>query len=599
MNDAQIEDTGSPEQRPARKRVEADWPLRPWIFAGLLALAGLAIHFLTDDANDSGPRIAAAAFIAFACGAFVFTAERGRYVAPAIFSVVTGLVVGGLTWRAVGAGNDVADGGYALAAGLFACLLAVPLFQADFLHRRMRTDYQDIHFFVWTDAITGAGAFAFMGLAWLLIWLVAALLDLVGIPLRELIQKDWFVAVFMGLTLGAGLGTLRNELKIIGTLQSVVLLVLSILALPLAIAIAVFLGAVVVSGPSVLWNATDSATTALLSIAIGAYVLANAVLRDRDEDMVGGAVLKWSGYALALGILPLTVFAAISTGVRIDQHGLSPERLWGLCSIIVAVAFGLGYFVDALVGARGTWRERLRASNLRLGLATAVFALFLALPILNFGAISTRDQLARLGSGVISAEKFDFSALRWDFGAPGRKALAKLEKSSNEGIAEGAQKARLEKTRPFRFDDQLFPDRLEMTDRIAIYPSSATLPDGLIEAIEEDSICRGELVCRIYLQPDGQTAAVLGDGCVPPNILREAAIDPGQDCEVHSEPFGLIDGRWAIIPAETSRPKMSAEEERASLRREREAIESGDVRIAPARERSIFVGDEQVGRKFE
>ena len=225
MNDAQIEDNGSPEQHPARERVEADWPLRPWMFAALLALAGLAIHFLTDNANDSGPRIAAAAFIAFASGAFVFTAERGRYVAPAIFSIVTGLVVGGLTWRAVGAGNDVADGGYAVAAGVFACLLAVPLFQADFLHRRLQTDYKDIHYFVWTDAITGAGAFAFMGLAWLLIGLVAALLDLVGIPLEDLLRKDWFVAVFIGLTLGAGLGTLRNELKIIGTLQSVVLLV--------------------------------------------------------------------------------------------------------------------------------------------------------------------------------------------------------------------------------------------------------------------------------------------------------------------------------------------------------------------------------------
>ena len=434
----------------ARSRVEAVWPLRPWLCAGWLGLAGLAIHFLTDNAGDSGPRMAAAAFVAFAAGALVFTLERWRLLSPAIFSLVTGLVVGGLTWRAVGAGNDFADSGYAVAAGVFACLLAVPLFQADFLHRRMRTDYRDIHYFVWTDAITGAGAIAFMGLSWLLIWLVASLLDLVGIPLSDLIQKNWFAALFIGLTLGAGLGTLRNQLKIIGTLQSVVLLVLSILALPLAIAIAVFLGAVVVSGPSVLWNATDSATPVLLSIAIGAYVLANAVLRDRDEDMVGGPVLKWSGYALALGILPLTVFAAISTGVRIDQHGLSPERLWALCSIIVAMAFGLAYFVDALVGVRGSWRERLRASNLRLGLATALFALFLALPILNFGAISTRDQLARLESGANSVDEFDFSALKWDFGEPGRKALARLAKSDDEAIAKGARQAQLEESRPYR-----------------------------------------------------------------------------------------------------------------------------------------------------
>lgn len=488
----------------ARSRVEAVWPLRPWLCAGWLGLAGLAIHFLTDNAGDSGPRMAAAAFAAFAAGALVFTLERWRLLSPAIFSLITGLVVGGLTWRAVGAGNDIADSGYAVAAGVFACLLAVPLFQADFLHRRMRTDYRDIHYFVWTDAITGAGAIAFMGLSWLLIWLVASLLDLVGIPLSDLIQKDWFAALFIGLTLGAGLGTLRNQLKIIGTLQSVVLLVLSILALPLAIAIAVFLGAVVVSGPSVLWNATDAATPVLLSIAIGAYVLANAVLRDRDEDMVGGPVLKWSGYALVLGILPLTVFAAISTGVRIDQHGLSPERLWALCSIIVAVAFGLAYFVDALVGVRGSWRDRLRASNLRLGLATAAFALFLALPILNFGAISTSDQLARLESGAISVEEFDFSALKWDFGEPGREALARLTKSDDEAIAKGARQARLQETRPYRWAGE----------RRAPQPLSITWQggDNALQSAVEDYLLANRNMCSSENPCAAIAAGTLGSG---------------------------------------------------------------------------------------
>jgi len=188
------------------------------------------------------------------------------------------------------------------------------------------------------------------------------------------------------------------------------------------------------------------------------------VLRDRDEDMVGGPVLKWSGYALVLDILPLTVFAAISTGARIDQHGLSPERLWALCSLIVAVAFGLAYFVDAVLGARGSWRDRLRASNLRLGLGTALFALFLALPILNFGAISTSDQLARLESGAISAKEFDFSALKWDFGAAGRKALDRLAKSSDAAIAKGARQAQLQETRPYRWaGERQAPESLSIT----------------------------------------------------------------------------------------------------------------------------------------
>ncbi|MBH1944809.1 DUF4153 domain-containing protein [Erythrobacter sp. YJ-T3-07] len=509
MGDSETMDGGEAEPATARNRAESLWHLRPWLFAGLLGVAGLAIHLLLHHANDSGPRVAGAAFIAFACGAFVFTAERGRYLAPAIFSLVTGLIVGGLTWRAVGAGNDIADGGYAIAAGVFACLLAVPLLQADFLHRRMRTDYRDIHYFVWTDAITGAGAVAFFLIAWLLIWLLASLFDLVGIPLRDLVQQDWFTATYAGLTLGAGLGTLRNQLKIIGTLQSVVLLVLSILALPLAVAIAVFLGAVVVSGPSVLWNATDSATPVLLSIAIGAYVLANAVLRDRDTDMVGGPVLKWSGYALALGILPLTVFAAISTGVRIDQHGLSPERLWAVCSLIVAVAFGLAYFVDALVGARGSWRDRLRASNLKLGLATALFALFLALPVLNFGAISTSDQLARLKSGAISVDEFDFSALRWDFGEPGREALARLAESERTHVAELAQNTLQLESKPY--GSTTLSEREEISEKADL----SGLDDATARAVraflrDEIILCReGCRVETLRASPEGVLIALM------------------------------------------------------------------------------------------
>lgn len=575
-----FEDAGQ-DDGSARNRVETDWPLRPWIFAALLAVAGLAIHLLTDDAAESGPRIAAAAFIAFACGAFVFTAERGRLVAPAIFSALTGLVVGGLTWRAVGAGNDVADSGYALAAGVFACLLAVPLFQADFHRRFFRTDYKDIHYFVWTDAITGAGAFAFLLIAWVLLWLLASLFDLVGIPFSELVQADWFQWVFAGLALGAGLGTLRNQLKIIGTLQSVVLLVLSILALPLAIAIAVFLGAVAVSGPSVLWNATDSATPVLLSIAIGAYVLANAVLRDRDEDMVGGPVLKWSGYALALGILPLTVFAAISTGLRIDQHGLSPERLWALCSIIVAVAFGFAYFIDAVLGARGSWRDRLRASNLRLAVATAMFALFLALPILNFGSLSTKDQLARLESGAISVKDFDFSALRWDFGEPGREALAELAKADNEAIARGARRAQIEDSRPYRgVEGPEEPEELELAWQGGDEELRAKIAEYLIANRQFCGINRACTAIAAGELETGGELVVVSDG--------SSVQYYGEDAEGDVTQYFVREGR--LVPQDERFAPRSGDDDGEAAR---------EIEIRPYEGRQLYADGKPVGEPFE
>src|SRR5690606_4494508 len=130
-------------------------------------------------------------------------------------------------------------------------------------------------------------------------------------------------------------GTLRNQLGILGTLQSVAMLVLSILAVPLALALLVFLVALIATGGQALWNATDSATPVLLACAVGAFGLGNAILRDSDAETSDNRVLRVAALVLCLAILPLTVFAAISMGARINQYGLSPERLWGLVAVVV------------------------------------------------------------------------------------------------------------------------------------------------------------------------------------------------------------------------------------------------------------------------
>jgi hypothetical protein len=209
----------------------------------------------------------------------------------------------------------------------------------------------------------------------------------------------------------------------------------------------------IVSGPQVRWDATRSATPILLLCAAGAWVLANAILRDADDEMSGNRVLSWAAFALALAILPLTVFAAVSLGTRIGQHGLSPERLWGLIAIAVACLYGLAWLVALVRGWKGSdWRERLRRANLHLAAAICVIAFVLALPILDFGAVSARNQVARLESGAVSPEDFDYSALRWDFGDAGRRALARLEKSDNAKVAELAALAASQVERPYWYD---------------------------------------------------------------------------------------------------------------------------------------------------
>src|SRR3546814_16627257 len=90
------------------------------------------------------------------------------------------------------------------------------------------------------------------------------------------------------------------------------------------------------------------------------------------------------------------------------QYGWTPERIWGVIAALIALAYGLAG-VWAVVKGRRDFDDRLRPLQQKLAIGLALLALFLALPILDFGAISTRDQLARLKSGAQPVEKFDWA----------------------------------------------------------------------------------------------------------------------------------------------------------------------------------------------
>ena len=433
---------------------ETDWSLRPWVLAALLGIAGLLVHFATDwEYNNIQPwRAALAGFAFFGPLALAFTLDRDRWKSPLAFALLVGTVMAGIAWRAARAEDHYADEGYWLAAAIVSITLALPLFQAGFHKLRWRTPYGQTHFHVWTDAITAAGALAFFGLSFLLANLLGELFAAIEIDLlRELLRKDWFNWIFAGVTFGAALGVLRNQLKVIGTLQSVVMLVFSLIAVPFAAALAIFILSVLVSGLDVLWGATRSPTPLLLSCAAASFVLVNSVVRNDDDEASSSHVMRWAALVLALGILPLAIMAAVSTGTRIAEYGLSPERIWGLVSIVVAVAYGVAYFVAPVRGRMAHWMDRLRAANLHLAVGTCVLAFLLALPILDFGAISARDQLARLEAGKVDVEGFDFAALRWDFGDAGRDALETLVGSEDDRVAELAEEALNEESRHYRF----------------------------------------------------------------------------------------------------------------------------------------------------
>lgn len=575
-----------------------EWSLRPLALSLLLALAGLAVYFASHNADGNAVRMAFAAGAFFGPLALAFTLAADRWKSALVFASGVGLVMAGIAWRAASAGDRYVDASFWVAAGVLAITLSLPLFQAGFHKWRWRTDYKTTHFHVWTDAITGAGALAFVGLSWALILVLGELFRVIQIDLlSDLIKEQWFGWAFNGATFGAALGVLRNQLKIIGTLQNVVLLVLSILAVPLAIALVIFLLSVLVSGLDVLWEATRSATPLLLSIAVGCFVLANAVVRDDDENTSASRPLRMAGFVLALGILPLSVMASISMGTRIAQHGLSPERLWAIVAIAVAVAYGVGYFVSAIRGRKDGWRRYLRQSNLHLAVLTCFVAFLLAMPVFNFGAISTSNQLSRLESGVVSVEDFDFAALKFDFGDAGRDALKRLEQDDDPEIASLAAEAQALESRPWRGASTI-ARRNEIVSNVDLSAFNVEAASAIRAYLRDDiSLCREG--CRVFLleqREDGQLVVVFTDRAWGPRYhlllvpaqggkallqrVRGGYIGPA-DSNLSATAIDLVDSAAAEAD-ETSEPQAE-----------------GVVELRPFIGQQVYVDGEPVGNPFK
>jgi hypothetical protein len=356
---------------------------------------------------------------------------------------------------------------------------------------------------------------------------------------------------------------LRNEFKVLGMLRTVVLLVLSLLAVPLALGLVFFLLATAISGPSVLWQATREATPTLLACAAGAFVLTCVIVRQDDAAMTRNRVMRVAALALAVVILPLAVFAAVSLGLRLNQYGLAPERLWGMDAVIVACAWGIGYWLALITGRRAGWARKLREANFLLAVGTCALALFLALPILDFGRISAANQLHRLESGQVTPDKFDYAALRWDFGDAGRRALARLAKNSNARVAELAQAALDQKQRVYWGEGQgvradrdyplrVQPDDPELRQRVLAYLKAnpyecreacvalglGSLPDGRrkVALVSAQGF-------TVFAMSAAGNAEILNNAVAP-------TLKPGSKVEIREAPrrFIYVDGKPLPMP---------------------------------------------------
>jgi len=511
---------------------DRDWPARPWIMAAIGAVGGLVVHLLTDRYGYSNPmpvwKQAASAFTVIAVVSFLLTVELRRWTWSIFFAVGWGAVIALVGWFTAQYNRVPEIFEFPFFSGILAVLIAAPLFQTIRDEGAWRFPYARLHRHAWTDAVIGAASLAFTGITFLLAWLIASLFDVIGIDaIKDLLQEEWFSWMLAGLAFGGAVGILRERDALVATLQKLVMVVFAVLAPVLAVALAAFLLSLPFTGLKGLWESDIPATPMLLLSGAGAILLANAVIGDGRENRSPNLWLRRAALLLVACVLPLAFFAALSMGQRIGQYGWTPERIWGAIAVGIALAYGAAAWWAVFTG-RQDFDDPLRPLQTKLAIGLCGLALFLALPILDFGSISANSQLARLESGKIKAEEFDWAAMGFDFGPAGRRALERIAASGPPAQRQLASTALNSKER-YRVEAAArnVEQQANIETRVRLLSPDIELTPTARQRLAEFGGCKEETPCPV-LRVDADRLLVVWQGADKSTVasLVELKRDP-------------------------------------------------------------------------
>ena len=577
--------------RPSARLDDNDppWPLRPWIMAAICAVAGLAIHLFVDRQYVAEPAPlldALAAFVAIGTTVFVLGVELRRWHWALGFALLWGAVMGLITWHSAGYNFGGSPIEWPFWSGILAVLVATPLFQTrrdvapDWRFWKLwQMPYARLHSHAWTDAVIGAASLAFVGITFLLTVLIGQMFKLIGINLIfDLLNDEWFGWMLAGAAFGGAVGLLRERDRLVSTLQRLVMIVLAVLAPVLAVALVLFLLSLVGTGLQKLWDSGFSTAAVMMGAAAFAVLLANAVIGNGDDDRATNPVLRWAAPVLAVAVLPLAGIAFYSMHLRVIQYGWTPERIWGVIAAMIALAYGLAG-VWAVARGRRDFDDRLRPLQQKLAIGLALLALFLALPIVDFGAISTRDQLARLKSGAVPVEKFDWAAMAFDFGPSGRRALGDLAKSPDKAKADLAKWALQSEDRwkLVGHDQKIDVRKAEfeakaIEEKVRVLPEGRTLPPGVYSMLRERRYC-DDVLCVARWLDDGRLIVVR-----PPNASMLLAPKENGEWREDADAYGNL---------------------RHSDDLTNEELKNATVEVREVKRRQLFVNGVRAGEDFE
>ena len=331
----------------------------------------------------------------------------------------------------------------------------------------------------WKRGVQLALSVLFTALFWAILWLGATLLGFIGFSwFKDLLGNEYFSWPISGLAIAASVNLGDVQPKLMHNFRALVLGVLSWLLPVITVVGLLFAVSLCFSGLEPLWK-TKAATASLLAGCVALVLLVNAAWQQGDEGRKAHIILRWSARIACGLLLVFAALAAWSLWLRIAQYGPTPERVMALVGVIIAVLYGLGYAVAAIM-PKGRWLALLEPVNIALAFTVALICFAVLTPLADPYRLSASSQAERVNKGKITPDKFDWRVLRFETGTYGLEELKHLGKSGKiEAVRKAAADASVwsdenrwqheapqaEKVRPD-------PKQVQMVQKDAVTPAS-------------------------------------------------------------------------------------------------------------------------------
>jgi hypothetical protein len=358
--------------------------------------------------------------------------------------------------------------------------IAHALVMAGVRDKRRLASYPGYFEVAWKLIVQLAFSALFVGVLWLVLTLGAQLFLLVRLSfLAELLPRRWFALPVTAMAWSCAMHVTDVRPAIVSNIRNLLLGLLSWILPVMTLLVGGFVLSLPFTGLAPLWATKYAAT--LLLVAAGAFVvLINSAWQEGVEALAQAPLpVRLCARIASLLLVPVTAIAGYALALRVGEYGWTSERVVAAASVLVASCYALGYAGAAL---RGRTLQAIAQVNIATALVVLATGLALLSPLADPVRLAVNSQVARLQSGKVGIEKFDFAWLRFHGDRYGQAALARLEAGAS-GPQAALLRERIAQSREprgpvVRAEGPMLPPNLAAN--IHVWPKGTSLPDSFM-----------------------------------------------------------------------------------------------------------------------